>query len=404
MEVSLMLLDKYPLPVEYKRKNKQCFLDPIRNILILKTPEEVVRQRMVSFLQDKLKVPKEMIMLEEPMTYFKKGAKGRADIIVYRKEEDGLYPVILIECKSPNVELTDDVFEQAVRYDQIVLADALVLTNGNKMEWYGWNEKEDQYVSLAKIPTYQELLENNTLEYNMNEPYIWERPNFEFLRKKEIYQQFLDNVWIGEGTDPSLQEFIMNLSGCLQDSRDTIPPGIYQGVKVIKDGGIRYARFGNVAGGSWIGDYRYVLIKDDENNTQIISMAVLGQMKAENHPVFGNPKGHSFLVIAIDDFEKSHNSLQLNLDRFIKKDGDIGYVIWHDGKLTNGNKGSVKKSLVIEYIKMHAPELLYDKNRVFLGRFENSKNIQFSDEEMKSFFGRVIKYALVRDEFRKSNR
>ncbi|WP_189655298.1 type I restriction enzyme HsdR N-terminal domain-containing protein [Bacillus sp. HNG] len=399
-----MLLDKYPLPVEYKRKNKQCFLDPIRNILILKTPEEVVRQRMVSFLQDKLKVPKEMIMLEEPMTYFKKGAKGRADIIVYRKEEDGLYPVILIECKSPNVELTDDVFEQAVRYDQIVLADALVLTNGNKMEWYGWNEKEDQYVSLAKIPTYQELLENNTLEYNMNEPYIWERPNFEFLRKKEIYQQFLDNVWIGEGTDPSLQEFIMNLSGCLQDSRDTIPPGIYQGVKVIKDGGIRYARFGNVAGGSWIGDYRYVLIKDDENNTQIISMAVLGQMKAENHPVFGNPKGHSFLVIAIDDFEKSHNSLQLNLDRFIKKDGDIGYVIWHDGKLTNGNKGSVKKSLVIEYIKMHAPELLYDKNRVFLGRFENSKNIQFSDEEMKSFFGRVIKYALVRDEFRKSNR
>ncbi|RFB12726.1 hypothetical protein DZB84_18420 [Bacillus sp. HNG] len=157
-----MLLDKYPLPVEYKRKNKQCFLDPIRNILILKTPEEIVRQRMVSFLQDKLKVPKEMIMLEEPMTYFKKGAKGRADIIVYRKEEDGLYPVILIECKSPNVELTDDIFEQAVRYDQIVLADAIVLTNGNKMEWYGWNEKEEQYVSLAKIPTYQELLEKNT--------------------------------------------------------------------------------------------------------------------------------------------------------------------------------------------------------------------------------------------------
>ncbi|WP_189655299.1 hypothetical protein [Bacillus sp. HNG] len=130
----------------------------------------------------------------------------------------------------------------------------------------------------------------------------------------------------------------------------------------------------------------------------------MGQMKAENHPVFGNPKGHSFLVVAIDDFEKSHNSLQLNLDRFIKKDGDIGYVIWHDGKLTNGKKGSAKNSEVIEYIKNHAPELLDDKNRVFLGRFENSKNIQFSDEDMKSFFGRIIIYALVRDDFRKINR
>ncbi|RFB12725.1 hypothetical protein DZB84_18415 [Bacillus sp. HNG] len=66
------------------------------------------------------------------------------------------------------------------------------------------------------------------IEYNMSEPYIWKRPNFESLRKKEIYHQFLDNGWIGEGTDPSLQEFIMNLSGCLQDSIDTISPGIYK--------------------------------------------------------------------------------------------------------------------------------------------------------------------------------
>lgn len=398
-----MLLEKYPLPSEYKRNNKYCFLDPIRNILIQKTPEEFVRQKMVSYLQTELGVPKEMIRLEEPMSYFVKGAKGRADIIIYRKKKDGLYAVILIECKSPNVELTDDVFDQVVKYDQIVMADVIVITNGDKSEWYGWDEDEEKYFPLSAIPTYKELLEKTPLDYNMSEPHIWERPTFNSLNMEETFEQFLNYGWIGEETDRSQQGFIMNLAGCFQDSREIIKPGIYHGIKIIKDGGIRYTGYGNVAGGSWIGDYRYILVEDEMNNTQIISFSVLGQMKAQNHPVFGNSKGHSFFIVAIDDFDKKHNSLQLNLDRFIKNDGEMVYTISHDGKLTNGKKGSVKKSVVIDYIREHAPELLDENDRVFLGRFEHSHNIKISDGPMIEFIGRAIKYALVRDRFRKEN-
>jgi hypothetical protein len=396
-----MSIEHYPLPPVYMRNDKECFLDPIRNSLILITPEEIVRQRVVSYLQDVIGAPKEMIKLEEPMTYFQKGAKGRADIIVYRKEDDGLYPVILVECKSPDVELTDEVFEQAVRYDQLITADVLVLTNGIRTEWYAWHEQEERYLLLSTTPTYTSLLENKPLEYDMSEPIVWERPSFETLSNHQTYQHFLDMGWIGEGTDISLQGFIMNLSGCLQDSGNLIIPGCYEGINVIRDGGIRYTRFGNVAGGSWTGEYRYVLIEDKDKNNQIISFAVLGQMQTKKDPVFGNSKGHSVLVVAIDDFEKSHNSLQLNLDLYTRKEGVSTFAIWHDGKLTNGKKGRAKNSDVITYIKENAPDLLDENEQIFLGRFTHSKSLLFSDDETKKFLGRIIKYALIRDEYRK---
>ncbi|MFP3391784.1 type I restriction enzyme HsdR N-terminal domain-containing protein [Brevibacillus sp. SIMBA_040] len=398
-----MSIDHYPLPPVYMRNNKECFLDPIRNSLIVITPEEIVRQRMVSYLQDVLGAPKEMIKLEEPMTYFQKGAKGRADIIVYRKEEDELYSVILVECKSPDIELTDKVFEQAVKYDQLITADVLVLTNGKRAEWYAWHEEDEQYYLLTEIPTYLSLLENRPLHYDRSEPYVWKRPSFGSLSANVTYINFVGMGWIGEGTDAVLQGFIMNLSGCLQDSVELINPGYYEGVHVIRDGGIRNTRFGNAAGGSWTGEYRYVVIEDEDKNNQIISFAILGEMKSTNDPVFGNRKGHSVLVVAIDDFDKSHNSLQLNLDRYTKKEDDTTFTIWHDGKLTNGKKGRVRNSDVIAYIKEYAPGLLDENDQVFLGRFSHSKNFRISDTEMKEFLGRILKYSLIRDEYRRKN-
>jgi hypothetical protein len=399
----MMLLDKYQLPTKHFRNNKECFLDPVRNIFVQVNPEEIVRQQMVVFLRKELGVPLEMIRLEEPMMKFKRGAKGRADIIVYQQEGDSFFPLILIECKNPTIELTDNVFEQAVRYDQILLADCIVLTNGNSMEWYIYNGDKEQYLLLSEAPTYEQLLEKKSLKYDQSKPCVWERPLFSSLTEDKTYKEFLDKGWIGEDTSFSLRTFIMNISGCLHDLREEIVPGDYQGVNIIKDGGIRYTRFGNSAGGNWLGEYRYVLIEDESGNTQIISFAVLGSLKAVNHPVFGNRKGHSSLIVAIDDFEKSHNSLQLNLDKYTFENEDNDYIIWHDGKLTNGNKGSSGKSAVIDFIKEYSPDLIDENDRVFLGRFVNDDNFRFSQDEMSFFLGRIIKYALVRDKFRKTN-
>ena len=72
-------LQRYKLPESYRRGGRECFLDPVRQRLIVQTPEKIVRQQVVEFLCEALKVPRHCIELEIPMSDFEKGAKGRAD-------------------------------------------------------------------------------------------------------------------------------------------------------------------------------------------------------------------------------------------------------------------------------------------------------------------------------------
>mgnify|MGYP002519816097 CR=1 FL=1 len=47
------------LPKIYKRGNKDCYLDPVRKKLIYITPEETVRQKVISYLIDVLEPTEE---------------------------------------------------------------------------------------------------------------------------------------------------------------------------------------------------------------------------------------------------------------------------------------------------------------------------------------------------------
>jgi hypothetical protein len=76
----LVKIGKYKLPKRYKRNGHDCYLDPCRKIFLLRTPEEDIRQKSIIFLINEMKVPIEFIDTEVPMSYFKEGATGRADI------------------------------------------------------------------------------------------------------------------------------------------------------------------------------------------------------------------------------------------------------------------------------------------------------------------------------------
>lgn len=98
-------LQKISLPEVFKREGKNCYFDPYRKKLIEITPEETVRQKIAKLFETEYKVPKAMISLEVPMSYYVKGAAGRADIVIHRedKKEHCLYPVAIIECKKEDV-------------------------------------------------------------------------------------------------------------------------------------------------------------------------------------------------------------------------------------------------------------------------------------------------------------
>lgn len=346
-------------------------------------------------------VPLDKIHVEKPMTHFRKGARGRADIIVYGvDDENALIPVMVIECKAPNIPLTDDVYDQVVRYNEVLGADNLLITNGVLLAFWSFDGEAEKFRPLLQIPQYKHLVEKQNLIFDTTEKLIWQRPAFSSNYDESVEAEFRELGWIGDDTPSSLHPFLINLIGFLQDDSKKLSPQVLSGIKIIEDGGTRFTSFGNAAGGNWAGDYRFFIIEDKEGNNQIVSISAFAGFKCVNDPVFGTRKGETSLIVAIDDFDKRHNSLQLNLDNYTLVQTD-NCSIWHDGKITVGKTGACKRQEVIDFIRRTAPELLNGRDEIFLGTFDNSRAISWSQKTTVDFIGRLIKYALVRDQFRK---
>ena len=202
-------LDKY-------KQDTTCLYDPIRHLLVQKTPEEEVRQKTIKFLQDELGVPVDRVLVEESMSHVKKGARGRADIVVYRDDErkDAL---MVVECKAPHIDVyCDDVLEQAERYRKIVKADYVMLINGNQVAIY--QSKKEKHFEVENIPTYQDLLDNNLafVEKRIINPYTYEQ-----IMLKELQEKFYDCGYFGDDTPENKKGFYLNLLNLILLKEDT---------------------------------------------------------------------------------------------------------------------------------------------------------------------------------------
>ena len=90
-------LSAMKLPQIYVRNKKDCYLDPIRKKLIYITPEETVRQQVVSYLLNELNIPANMITVEAHLSHYGIKSKQRADIIIHALADDGtLYPIAMV--------------------------------------------------------------------------------------------------------------------------------------------------------------------------------------------------------------------------------------------------------------------------------------------------------------------
>ena len=118
------------LPPVYKRNEKDCYLDPIRKKLIYITPEETIRQRVLSYLTDTLHVPIQEIILEQHLSHYGIKSKKRADIIIHGRDAEKIsVPIAVVECKAPNVYLDMNAQEQMFEYCELTGADYAMLTN-----------------------------------------------------------------------------------------------------------------------------------------------------------------------------------------------------------------------------------------------------------------------------------
>ncbi len=129
--------------------------DPLRKKEVALTPEERVRQWCIGVLSEHLEVPLHMMMSE---VGFKLGGKQfRADILVYDRNAQ---PLAVVECKRPEVDLTREVLDQAIRYNMVLNVPYIFITNGTRTIVCRRKEQDGRigYEFMDKAPKYNEML------------------------------------------------------------------------------------------------------------------------------------------------------------------------------------------------------------------------------------------------------
>ncbi len=132
-------------------ENKKYVFDDIRKKWIILTPEEWVRQNFIHYLIHDKNYPGSLISIEAGIKVNK--MRRRGDIIIYKDN----FPRIIIECKSPDVELTQDVFDQIAQYNIPLKVDYLIVTNGLKHFCCKMDYQKSSYSFLNEIPDYSYL-------------------------------------------------------------------------------------------------------------------------------------------------------------------------------------------------------------------------------------------------------
>lgn len=144
-----MIVINFP-DTAFKIKNEQgrdYIFDTIRKKWLLLTTEEWVRQNFIQYLVQEKKYPMTLIALEKEIRLGE--LKKRFDILVYNKDHQ---PWMMVECKSPSVNLTNDVLQQVLRYNISVPVQFIVITNGNAT--YGWIKNEKGIELIPELPDF----------------------------------------------------------------------------------------------------------------------------------------------------------------------------------------------------------------------------------------------------------
>lgn len=130
-------------------ENKISIFDPIRKKFVILTPEEWVRQHVIQFLTVEKNYPKSLINVEKVLVLNE--MKKRYDLVVFNP--DGSIHII-VECKAPQVEITQETFDQIARYNLSLKADYLMVTNGLEHYYCQMDYEKQAYVFLKELPLY----------------------------------------------------------------------------------------------------------------------------------------------------------------------------------------------------------------------------------------------------------
>ncbi len=146
--IQLPSLNLPPIEPKLQEKDGKMFIfDALRKKHLSLTPEEWVRQHWISFLTQNLNFPKGLLALEKGLKYNQ--LQKRTDLVVWDKEGN---PYLLIECKAPQIKLTQKTVEQACLYNKQLQTKFLILSNGIQHISLSWNDLNHNFDQVKDFP------------------------------------------------------------------------------------------------------------------------------------------------------------------------------------------------------------------------------------------------------------
>lgn len=124
--------------------------DILRRKWVALTPEEWVRQSFVNFLVSERGFPAPLMANETEVKL--NGLSRRCDTVVYDRN---LRPLVIVEYKAPSVAITQKVFDQIARYNMVLRADYLIVSNG--LRHFCCRFSDNSYAFVREIPAFAEI-------------------------------------------------------------------------------------------------------------------------------------------------------------------------------------------------------------------------------------------------------
>lgn len=136
-----------------REAGKQFIFDIVRKKFIALTPEEEVRQHLIHYFIYSYKFPKALLSVEKKITLH--GMTKRTDLVLYNRLAK---PVMLVECKAPEVPINQLVFDQAGRYNLVLQVPYLMVSNGNTTLCACILFEDKTFRMLDSLPSADQLL------------------------------------------------------------------------------------------------------------------------------------------------------------------------------------------------------------------------------------------------------
>ena len=112
-----------------------------------------MRQHFVNYLITELGYPHELTANEVALRL--NGTLRRCDTVVFDRT---LRPLAIVEYKAPQVAVTQKVFDQIARYNIVLEAPCLIVSNGLRHYCCRFDRARGSYAFLREVPDYPTLL------------------------------------------------------------------------------------------------------------------------------------------------------------------------------------------------------------------------------------------------------